>query len=105
MPAFAVTCEEKRTRRAQGAAPSADLARARFQTLHAKLVSLRLNQDAIRSETCDQDMLLALMHRQADTVDRLCDLVIMMGSEHDFRQIDALLARAEPAALPDWLQA
>ena len=72
--------------------------RARFQTLYTKLVSLRLNQAAIRSAACDQRLPGARMDRQAEIVDRLCDLVAVMGDEHDFRQIDALLARAEDAS-------
>ncbi|MCA3464507.1 MAG: hypothetical protein IOC81_14575 [Rhodobacter sp.] len=72
--------------------------RARFQTLYTKLVSLRLNQAAIRSAACDQRLLGARMDRQAEIVDRLCDLVAVMGDEHDFRQIDALLAQAEDAS-------
>lgn len=69
--------------------------RARFQTLHVKLVSLRLHQEMIR--TGNRISADDAMVRQQEVIDRLCDLVAVMRDEGDFGLIDDLLAESEAA--------
>ena len=65
--------------------------RARFQTLHIKLVSLLQNERCITSAAARQE-------QHQEVIDRLCFLVRVMRAKGDFQLIDDLLAQAEDAS-------
>jgi hypothetical protein len=70
--------------------------RARFQALRIKLLSLRLDREAIRSgnRLAADDAVV----RENDMIERLCELVTVMRAEGDFHKIDDLLARVGDAS-------
>jgi hypothetical protein len=69
--------------------------RARFQSLHVKLVSLRQTEEAVRTGKLLERLDAA--ERRNEVIERLCALVAVMRAEGDFGLIDDLLAQAEDA--------
>ena len=72
--------------------------RARFQSLHVKLVSLRQVEEVILTEDPESSRADDARVRLMEVIDRLCALVTVMRAEGDFGLIDDLLAKAEDAS-------